>query len=66
MLFILDGDIDPRVRAVVHALNLTIVIWDRDTDDWKYNDYIGPLNGKPAAIGREYVPHKSCLGSNYG
>jgi peptidoglycan/xylan/chitin deacetylase (PgdA/CDA1 family) len=38
------GDIDPRVRAIVRALNLTTVIWDRDSDDWQFTNYNGPLD----------------------
>ncbi|KAI8332950.1 chitin deacetylase [Choanephora cucurbitarum] len=28
------GDVDDRVRWIATQLNLTAVIWDRDTDDW--------------------------------
>ncbi|TPX35364.1 hypothetical protein SmJEL517_g02226 [Synchytrium microbalum] len=32
------GDSDDRVRAIFAAMNLTCVIWDRDTYDWTSND----------------------------
>jgi peptidoglycan/xylan/chitin deacetylase (PgdA/CDA1 family) len=33
------GDIDPRVRAIMHALKLQVVLWNRDTKDWNYQTY---------------------------
>ncbi|TPX38065.1 hypothetical protein SmJEL517_g00086 [Synchytrium microbalum] len=32
------GDADDRVRAIFIAMNLTSIMWDRDTSDWTSND----------------------------
>ena len=37
------ADIDTRVRAIVNAMGLKIVMWNRDTNDWCYNT-------RPAAL----------------
>ncbi|KAL7420139.1 chitin deacetylase [Cryptotrichosporon argae] len=29
------GDVDNRVRYIANQLNLTNIVWDHDTDDWK-------------------------------
>ena len=44
----LDGDIDDRVRAVVRAVALEPIIWNRDTLDWMFQNYDGlTLRGEP-------------------
>ena len=30
------GDIDPRVRALLRAMGLYVIIWNRDTFDWSF------------------------------
>ena len=32
------GDIDPRVRAILRAMGFQVVVWNRDTNDWCYNN----------------------------
>ena len=32
----LDGAIDARVQRIAQALNLHLVLWNRDTNDWRY------------------------------
>jgi peptidoglycan/xylan/chitin deacetylase (PgdA/CDA1 family) len=41
----LDGEINDRVRSVIKALGLEIVIWNRDTNDWTFS------NASPTATG---------------
>lgn len=31
-----DGAIDARVQRIAQALNLHLVLWNRDTNDWRY------------------------------
>ncbi|KAF7970845.1 hypothetical protein HWV62_22728 [Athelia sp. TMB] len=32
------GDVDDRVRAIAHAMNLTTIVWTYDTNDWSYGE----------------------------
>jgi hypothetical protein len=34
----LAGDIDPRVRAILRAMGFQIILWNRDSNDWCYNN----------------------------
>ena len=29
------GDIDDRIRAIVHALGLRVILWQSDSNDWQ-------------------------------
>jgi peptidoglycan/xylan/chitin deacetylase (PgdA/CDA1 family) len=31
------GDIDNRVRVIAKSLNLTSILWETDSDDWRIN-----------------------------
>ncbi|KAI9209611.1 uncharacterized protein BJ171DRAFT_484536 [Polychytrium aggregatum] len=33
------GDIDARVRGLLHKMGLKVVIWNRDTDDWELQTF---------------------------
>ncbi|KAJ3411617.1 chitin deacetylase [Chytridiales sp. JEL 0842] len=35
------GDIDDRVRAVLKAMGLNVIIWNYDSNDWRLNSYPG-------------------------
>ncbi|RKP14213.1 hypothetical protein BJ684DRAFT_8940 [Piptocephalis cylindrospora] len=43
------GDIDDRVRGVLAAMGLKVILWDRDTNDWRLN-FGNPTNYNPAWI----------------
>ena len=32
------GDVDDRIRAIAHAMNLTTIVWTYDTNDWSYGE----------------------------
>ena len=42
---VIDGDIDDRVRAVIRAVGLEPIIWNRDTLDWMFQNYNGVIRG---------------------
>lgn len=44
------GDVDDRVRAVAHAMNLTTILWTYDSNDWM----VGETSATPAQIDQNY------------
>lgn len=43
------GDIDDRVRGILSSMGLKVILWDRDTNDWKLN-FGNPTNYNPSWI----------------
>jgi hypothetical protein len=37
------GDIDDRIRTIAQALNLTSILWQSDSDDWRINTGTPPV-----------------------
>ena len=48
------GDVDNRIRAIAAGLNLTTVVWDGDSSDWRVNA-TGSLSAvTPAQVDQNY------------
>jgi hypothetical protein len=57
----LDGDIDERVRGVLKAIGLEVVLWNADTQDWTLTvnvpEYIDTVIKNPPAKGVLSLQH---------
>lgn len=60
------GDVDDRIRFIAHAMNLTTIMWNHDTDDWKIISNNNPSGLPTASIVANYEVAENASSSTGG